>query len=133
MLVMGGVGLAEDELIDMNDPDTVFPESEPPFIEFTPPDSLLNPAVFPESEPPFITPMPPVEFPDAPVVEDLGDLRVIQFDPSLFPPNEPRMMELNMPPVIPLVPVDGDLSDGLQAVANGVVSVFRDDLINELP
>ncbi len=136
MLVMGGAALAEDELSDLhelNDPDTVFPESEPPFIEFTPPDSSLDPDdVFLDAEPPFFVPMPP-EFPVAPVDDGLSQRGFPQFDSSLFPPYEPRLIDLIMPPVIPLVPVDGDLSDGLQAVANGVVSVFRDDLINELP
>ena len=130
---MGGVVLAEDELIDLNDPnypDMVFPESEPPFIEFTPPDPLLNPALFPDEDPP-ILPLPPSEFPVAPVDEDLGDLRVIQLNSDLFPPEEPRLIDLVIPPAIPLVPVDGDLSDGLQDVFQAGLTTIQGDLINE--
>lgn len=110
MLGMGGVALAEDELIQLRDPDAVFPESEPPFI----------------------VPLPPVEFPVAPVIEDLGDMRVIPLNPALFPSNDPRMMEYTMPTPIPIVPEDGDYGDAAQALLQVGVTFVREDLVNEL-
>lgn len=135
MLVMGGAALAEDELSDLhelNDPDTVFPESEPPFIEFTPPDSSLDPDdVFLDAEPPFFVPMPP-EFPVAPVDDGLSQRGFPQFDSSLFPPEDPRMIELIMPPAIPGVPEDGDYGDAAQAGVQAVLATIGNTVVDDL-
>ena len=134
---MGGAVLAEDQPLD---PDMVFPENEPPFIdpllpiEFPDTPTSTDPdSVFPENEPPFIGPMPSVEFPEAPAFpEDVG-LSIWgppPLNPALFPPDDPRLFGFTMPPVIPFVPKDGDIGDGLKSVANGVVAEYRDDVID---
>ena len=134
---MGGAVLAEDQPLD---PDMVFPENEPPFIdpllpiEFpvasTDPDS-----VFPDEEPPVFVLMPPVEFPEAPVFPEEDGYRVAgppQLNPALFPHDESRVIEYTMPPAIPDVPKDGDLSDGLQSVFQAGWETIQDDLIEEV-
>ena len=136
---MGGAVLAEDQPLD---PDMVFPENEPPFIdpllpiEFPDTPTSTDPdSVFPENEPPFIGPMPPVEFPVAPEFPEEDGYRVAGpplWNLDLFPPDESRMIEYTMPLAIPDVPKDGDLSDGLQSVFQAGWETIQDDLIEEV-
>ena len=120
---MGGAVLAEDQPLD---PDRVFPENEPPFIdpllpiEFPNTPTSTDPdSVFPENEPPFIGPMPPVEFPEAPAFPEDDGYSVAGppqydpdlFNPDLFSPDESRMIEYTMPLAIPVVPKDGDIGE----------------------
>ena len=138
MLVMGGAVLAEDQPLD---PDMVFPENEPPFIDPLPPiefpdtpTSTDPDSVFPENEPPFIGPMPSVEFPEAPEFPEEDGFSVAGpplWNLDLFPPDESRVIEYTMPPAIPDASKDGDLEDGLQAVLQAGLTTIQDDLVSE--
>ena len=132
---MGGAVLAEDQPLD---PDMVFPENEPPFIdpllpiEFpvasTDPDS-----VFPDEEPPVFVLMPPVEFPEAPVFPEEDGFSVAgppQLNPALFPHDESRVIEYTMPPAIPDVPVDGDYGDALQGLGQAGLATIGDEAVD---
>ena len=124
MLVMGGVISAQEQPLEPDSPDMVFPENEPPFMDSLPPiefpvASTDPDSVFPDEEPPVFVLMPPVEFPEAPACPEEDGYRIAGpplydpdvFNPDLFAPDESRMTEYTMPLAIPVVPKDGDIGE----------------------